>query len=267
VSGDEPSGTSLAGVTLPELRALLRAIQAGRLSFPLAEFKLRAEGFETCAEVLTRALAPLDRNAAATALELLIADRSERPTPRIDLVWTGPEAEAAESRKTAVVVRRLFEEARESVLVAGYAFDHGAEILGPLHTAMAERGVRATIFLDIPGQAPSEAEITAFATQQIDSFLKENWPFGEPLPTIYYDPRTVSPSVNASLHAKCVVIDDTRALVTSANFTSRAQTRNIEVGVLIEDADFARRLAGHWQALVTRGAMRRRGEPVLANNL
>lgn len=45
--------------------------------------------------------------------------------------------------------------------------------------------------------------------------------------------------VFASLHAKCVVVDERWVLVTSANFTDRGQTRNVEVGVLLDDAGFA----------------------------
>jgi phosphatidylserine/phosphatidylglycerophosphate/cardiolipin synthase-like enzyme len=250
-------GASLAEVGLSELRALARAIWSERLRFPLNEGQLRAEGFGSCAGAVLGALAPLERGAAAAILDLLVADREQRPSPRVELVWTGPEREVAESRKTSVVVRRLFEEARTSVLVAGYAFDHGEEILRPLHRAMLEQGVRATFFLDIPGQAPTLAEVEVFARHEIRDFLEKNWPFGPPHPVFYYDPRTVSPELHASLHAKCVVVDDVRALVTSANFTSRGHERNIEVGVLIEDADFARRLAAHWHGLATRGLVSR----------
>jgi phosphatidylserine/phosphatidylglycerophosphate/cardiolipin synthase-like enzyme len=53
-----------------------------------------------------------------------------------------------------------------------------------------------------------------------------------------------------SLHAKCVVVDERWSLVTSANFTNRAQTRNIELGVLIDDEPFAQKITGQWRALV-----------------
>jgi hypothetical protein len=67
-------------------------------------------------------------------------------------------------------------------------------------------------------------------------FLIANWPFGAPIPRLYYDPRTVEPTSTASLHAKCIVVDDRRALVTSANFTSRGQERKRRgsAGVLVE---------------------------------
>ena len=87
-----------------------------------------------------------------------------------------------------------------------------------------------------------------------DGFVAENWPFGEPRPRIYYDKRALRPGPPyCSLHAKCVVVDGARAFVSSANFTQRGQERNIEVGVLIEDASFASYLAGQWLGLIEAG--------------
>jgi len=60
-----------------------------------------------------------------------------------------------------------------------------------------------------------------------------------------------------SLHAKCVVVDARITLIGSANFTDRGQTRNIEVGVLIDDAAFARQVALQWQGLVNQKLVQR----------
>jgi phosphatidylserine/phosphatidylglycerophosphate/cardiolipin synthase-like enzyme len=87
----------------------------------------------------------------------------------------------------------------------------------------------------------------AHVRREIDTFLIANWPFGAPILRLYYDPRTVEPTSTASLHAKCIVVDDRRALVTSANFTSRGQERNVEVGVLVESEKFARELFHQWR--------------------
>jgi phosphatidylserine/phosphatidylglycerophosphate/cardiolipin synthase-like enzyme len=54
----------------------------------------------------------------------------------------------------------------------------------------------------------------------------------------------------ASLHAKCVVVDERWSLVGSANFTDRAQTRNIEVGALLDDPLFAQALLGQFRGAV-----------------
>ena len=57
----------------------------------------------------------------------------------------------------------------------------------------------------------------------------------------------------SSLHAKCIVVDDHWALITSANFTDRGHDRNIEVGVLVDDPSFGRSLAGQWLAALAAG--------------
>ena len=57
------------------------------------------------------------------------------------------------------------------------------------------------------------------------------------------------------MHAKCVVVDETRALVGSANFTDRGQQRNVEVGVLVDDPIFARKLQQQWNGLAASGLL------------
>jgi phosphatidylserine/phosphatidylglycerophosphate/cardiolipin synthase-like enzyme len=61
----------------------------------------------------------------------------------------------------------------------------------------------------------------------------------------------------AALHAKCVVIDRSTALVTSANFTEAAQERNIEAGALVSDVTFAGILVDQFDWLVRIGAVER----------
>ena len=86
-------------------------------------------------------------------------------------------------------------------------------------------------------------------------FKLQHWS-GERLPEIYYDPRSLSLDADkrTSLHAKCVVVDGARALVTSANFTEAAQQRNIEVGVLVNDERFAQSVIDQFDGLVQMGA-------------
>jgi phosphatidylserine/phosphatidylglycerophosphate/cardiolipin synthase-like enzyme len=225
----------LTQISLPDLEALLGLIERERIRPPATEAALASHGLEHIAEPLG-ALGRLEARSLQAVLRIAIAERRYRPVPRVDLVWTGPEAHVATARDTLVVVRELFESARKSVLIGGYAVDHGKDIFAPLHSAMAERRVETTIFLN-----------------DAKRFLEENWPFGEPLPAIYCDPRTAERESRFSLHAKCIVVDEARALVTSANFTDRGQTRNIEMGLLVEDAGLATRLVHQWRALIESG--------------
>jgi PLD-like domain len=222
-------------IALPDLEALLGLIDRERIRCPVTEAALASHGLEHLFERVA-SLGDLDGATLRTVLRIAIAERRCRPVPRVDLVWTGPEAHVSAARDTLVVVRELFESARKNVLIGGYAFDHGEDIFAPLHEAMKERGVETTIFVNT-----------------VKGFLEKNWPFGEPLPEIYSDPRTADPESRVSLHAKWIVVDEAKALVTSANFTDRGQTRNIEMGVLIDDPDFASRLVQQWRGLIESG--------------
>jgi len=201
----------------------------------------------------------LDRAGVMIALEVALAERDnerERRGAPTELVWTGPEARDSASRDTSVVVRKLFRSAQRSVLIAGYAFDHGADILSPLHEAMQDRAVTVEMFLDLRQRAPAGADIDAFAAKKMGEFLSRNWPFGEPWPAIFYAPTTIAPDSMVSVHAKCIVVDETTTLITSANFTDRGQHRNFEVGVLLHDPSLANRLVAQWKSVLRSGVFR-----------
>lgn len=244
-----PAG--LTELSTSELEALLRALRAGAVRGPLDAVALADANLSELAN-RSNMLVGLELSAAVAVVEAVLAERRDTDEPRLDLVWTGPEHKGSAARDTAVVVRELFSKATRDVLVAGFAFDHGKDILEPLHLAMRDRGVSAEIFLNI-GRAPTGRSVDAHVALTLTDFWRDNWPFGDPRPTIYYDPRTVDPRSTISLHAKCIVVDERLTLVTSANFTQRGHERNLEVGVLIDSTSFARHLVHQWRA----GALRR----------
>jgi phosphatidylserine/phosphatidylglycerophosphate/cardiolipin synthase-like enzyme len=247
----------LSGIPQGMLEQLLAAIERGRLECPFSDADLIDAGFKGNASDVVAALAGVDHVGAIVALRIAIAERINRPPPRLDLVWTGPETWASVARSTSAVVERLFESAQRSVIVGGYTFDT-PDIVEPLHRAMKDRGVTAMLFLNIPSEAATLADADAVALRFVDQFFHKVWAFGVPKPDVFYDPRTVvrgPPWV--SLHAKCVVVDDERSFITSANFTDRGQTRNVEAGVLVEDRAFSGQLSAQWRQLVSEKLMTR----------
>lgn len=250
----------LSRIPLPMLEELASSIEQGRVDCPLTEAGLIDSGLRGRTRDVIEALGQANEHGALAAVRVAIAERRHRPPPRIDLVWTGPETKASVARSTGLVVKTLFESAKTSVIVGGYMFDR-AQILEPLFRAMKDRDVTVMVFVDIEGATPNPADADAFASAVIDKWIKKVWTFGSPKPEIYYDPRTAIQNERghdwATLHAKCIVVDDERSLITSANFTDRGQTRNIETGVVIEDKGFAEDLAGHWRQLVSEGLVRK----------
>ncbi len=242
---------TLKDVSTSAIERLRAAIASGQLKTPVDRAALLGCGIRHQRDVLEATLAGHKSAACLAILDVALAEREERkPTP--ELVWTGPEGPGGTARDTAVVLRELFESARESVILAGYSFDHARDVLAPLHAAMRDHGVRASCFVDIPQVEAGNED--GHLARHLGAFFSAKWPFGDPKPRLYYDKRALKPGPPfSSLHAKCVVVDGARAFVSSANFTQRGQERNIEVGVLIADPSFASYLAGQWLGLVEAG--------------
>lgn len=245
---------SVASLSTADVRKLRDLVAVHAISYPLTEASLHASGFGALALGLVAELPFESRASVVHALDLVLVERAAAEKPPLELVWTGPDATVPQTRDTAIALCELFERAKQRVIVAGYVFSHGKAILQPLHAALL-RGVEARFFLDLPGTASSEEAIPSFAAGCVAHFVERNWPFGPPYPDFFYDPRTARPGPEVLLHAKCAVVDGRYALVTSANFTGAGQTRHIEVGVLIDDVQFAGRLEGHFNALVGQGAL------------
>lgn len=246
---------SLKHVSTTVLTELRTAISSGLLRTPIDRASLVGFGIRHQMDAVEQALAGHKTAACLAILNVALAEREDRK-PAPELVWTGPEGSGGRARDTAVVLRSLFEGARESVLLAGYSFDHAQEVLAPLHRSMVDHHVSARFFVDVP-QIAHHTDKNEHLETHLGGFVETNWPFGYPKPRIYYDLRALEPGPPYhSLHAKCVVTDGVKAFVSSANFTQRGQERNIEVGVLIEDANFASYLGGQWLGLIEAGLVR-----------
>ena len=248
----------LCRLTTDDLRQVSAALRSGRLGLPLTAFALRRFIAQDFADSISSELQErADKGYSATQLadlaDVIIQDRAEHGWARdlFDLVWTGPETGGVVNRDTGVVVRELFHTANKSVMLAGYAVYQGHMVFRALAQRMEQiPDLRVQMFLDVrrtDGDASSEAEIVRrFATR----FTEKDWP-GKRLLELYFDPRSVEfdPHRRASLHAKCIVIDETQAFISSANFTEAAQLRNIEVGVLVRSPALSCQLIQHFETL------------------
>ncbi|MYA17144.1 MAG: hypothetical protein F4Z28_10440 [Gammaproteobacteria bacterium] len=94
-----------------------------------------------------------------------------------------------------------------------------------------------------------EAQIKTVVARFADRFWKKEWP-GQNRPLVYYDRRSVNKQLLGKLHAKVVVADEEHVFITSANLTRRAWDDNVELGILVRDADLAGSVIAHVQGLI-----------------
>jgi hypothetical protein len=256
---------SLRGVGTSTLRALREALESARIAAPITREALTALGIRHNLDELLVALGGHRSAACVAILDVTIAEREGAP-PRPSLVWSGPDASSSGARDTSVVLRELFEGARTSVILAGFSFENGSAILEPLHRGMQHHGLDVRFFIHVD-QPERGVNVPEHLAKQWVAFLEEAWPFGAPYPHVYYDVRAERPGAYrredgpnqpgyVSLHAKCVVVDAQRSFISSANFTQRAQERNIECGVLLDDPHFAEHTAAQWLRLIEAGLVK-----------
>lgn len=175
-----------------------------------------------------------------------------------ELVWTGPEASTSHSRDTSVVVEELFANAQRQVLVSSFVVRQGAVIFKPLAARMDQvPNLRVRLFLDVAREWKDTRNESELLREFAADFAAQ-WPWSK-RPELYYDPRTVSgdKAERATWHAKCVLVDDDVAFVTSANFTEWAQQRNVEAGVLLRNRHFADQLRQQFEGLIQSKQVRR----------
>jgi phosphatidylserine/phosphatidylglycerophosphate/cardiolipin synthase-like enzyme len=251
----------------PDLAVLASALRSGRLAAPYSPMAVQRFVSSSPADQLAADLQALAKD-GFTELQLarlceLLAKRqpAESLVERlVELVTTGPETNLVTNRDTSIVVRELFANANKSVLLAGYAVYRGQRVFEALARRMEEvPKLKVRFLLDIQRPHGDQTLADVLVKRFVTTFKSQNWPDGVRLPEVYYDPRSLelSPDRRASLHAKCVVVDDAEAFISSANFTEAAHQRNIEVGLLIKLPTLATRLSTHFHALVDSGLVNR----------
>ncbi len=186
--------------------------------------------------------------------------RIEQSTDDVYLTLSGPVVEGIPVVSTPTVVRALFEEARKDVLVTSYVFYAAQELLAPLAArSNGDPEFRVRFIVDLSHQRKRKDEpLPVVANRFRTEFLEKFW-LGGRVPEFWHDPRVFEEKDRRDagvMHAKTVVIDNSAALVTSANFTAAAQGRNIEAGVLMRNGHQVRRLRSYFEGLMASGVLR-----------
>ncbi|MDE2998164.1 MAG: DISARM system phospholipase D-like protein DrmC [Gemmatimonadota bacterium] len=245
----------------PSLVRLADLLESNLLTAPFTKLSLQSHISEGHVASVAAYLNKLAKRQVSTSEIALIfrsfaALRKVNPniSDLIDIVVSGPDV-AATARDTGVVIRQLFNKAKERVLAVGYAVYQGRSVFRELAERLdADESLEATLCLEVRREQTDTSLDSQVVGRFANNFIENEWP-GIRLPRLYYDPRSLAPAgpVHSALHAKCVVIDGREALVTSANFTEAAQDRNIELGMLVNSPEVAGQIERHFHSLIRNG--------------
>lgn len=252
----------------PDLEALASDLEAGRIPHPVSPQRLHMVSQKVRAPLAAWLSARADEGLSARHAALMLRMVSEERraqqaiADRTQLVWTGVTTHGAPTRDTSVVVQEMFASAKRSVVVASYALDYGekgAAVFGALARRMTDdSALDVHIFVNVPRPHGDDRPTSDITGEFRHRFVTDLWK-DHRRPQLYYDTRALEQgqSTRSCLHAKCVIIDDQKAFITSANFTEAAHERNIEAGILISEPSVARGLRDQFEALVAGEVLKR----------
>lgn len=143
-----------------------------------------------------------------------------------EIVITAPDSFRVKSRKTHEVIMELLENAQKSIVLTGYSVsDYFSEHIDCI-IKKSQQGVYVNIFInDLEKQKDSLERLMAYQSK----FLK------------VYEYQKQEDKM-AALHAKILVVDSNRSLISSANLSYHGLQGNIEMGILLESVDKAEKI-------------------------
>lgn len=157
-----------------------------------------------------------------------------------ELVWTGPQSGLVPVRHTEQVLIGLIDSAKERLFVVSFVAFSLPAVQAALGRAM-NRGVSIQFLLELSDERGGKVSTDSF------KLLKSHLPNA-----VFYrwDQTLADNQSKAAVHAKCAVADGREAFITSANLTSAAMERNIEIGVLFSGGSIPDQLERQLMSLV-----------------
>lgn len=151
---------------------------------------------------------------------------SEKARVQVQLVWTGPDLNQIPVRRSEQVLLELINSSQTSLFLVSFVLVNIPAVEDAIRQAL-ERGVDVRMLLESEDKEGSDNFRDTIKRLQTDI----------PSLTLYVWPREKRESIEggfARVHAKCAVADQVTAFLTSANLTSAALDKNIEMGVHIQ---------------------------------
>jgi len=159
-----------------------------------------------------------------------------------ELVWTGPFTHQVPIRHTEQVLCEVIDAARRRLFIVSFVAYGVDSIVNALREAI-ERNVEVRFLLEVSSEHGGKIK-----NHDSAKLMRAILPSAH-LYT-WSSPSPPNQGGGGAVHAKCAVADGEVAFITSANLTSAAMERNMELGVLVKGGNMPTQLHDHLDALI-----------------
>jgi phosphatidylserine/phosphatidylglycerophosphate/cardiolipin synthase-like enzyme len=192
--------------------------------------ELSGDSSVSAIRALKKEMPSLSNGDALKVCQLVCALASKNSTEdSVEIVATTPVSFLASTRKTRPVIQELIEGSSKNILITGYAIsDHFEDLLKTIN-AKSKHGVVVELFVN---KYETVKKVLADIEHTNRRFLK------------VYEYSGKEDDKMAALHAKTIVVDGTKTLISSANLSYHGLDGNVEIGVVIDSKAKAEQVIG-----------------------
>ena len=162
----------------------------------------------------------------------------------LEILWTGPQTAAVPVRQMEPALCELIDSANKDLFIVSFVAYKADKVYKAIRSALG-RGVTVRILTEASRENGGALEADPA------EMLRKKLPDAE-----FYRWEDNS-SFQHVVHAKCAIADGDAVLVTSANLTGAAMSKNMELGLLVKDRNVAGKLQRHFKALIDEHTIRR----------
>ena len=181
---------------------------------------------------LAKAYPNCSQEEVLSILQLCISTVNSDKKEKLELVITAPDSFSIKSRKIRNVIRELLENATESIMFTGYSISEYFKDMIDTIIQKSQTGVYVTIYVN----EPSKQDLEKLLAYQ-GNYLR------------IYEYEKNEEDKMAALHAKIIVVDKCRSLVSSANLSYHGLKGNIELGLLLDSEDKGKQIVDVFKEL------------------
>lgn len=177
-----------------------------------------SEDTSTAVRLVKKELPSLSDGDAIKVCQLINLMSNRQNTDTVEIVTTTPVSFLSKTRKTRPVIEELIGQAERSITFTGYSIsDHFEEQL-KLINQKSKQGIAVELFVNNYEKALPILSDIEHTTRH---FLK------------VYEYSGKTDDKMAALHAKTIIVDGAKMLISSANLSYHGLEGNIEIGALI----------------------------------
>jgi phosphatidylserine/phosphatidylglycerophosphate/cardiolipin synthase-like enzyme len=234
-----------------KLASMDRPLAPGDL-MPLGSTQQSRERLAALEELMSGAVLPTCPAVALALRSSLFTSEKLTSSYSIEIAWTGPGTPAVPVRRVDQVMYELVENAVHEIILTSFVTYGAEKLLRALHAA-SQRGVDVKLILERAEE--TDGKLSFDGIQHIRAGIPQAaiffWPLEKRLASRH--------GKRGILHVKCLLCDESQALVSSANLTDFGLELNMELGLVLHGGEIPACLAKHFMQLIYQGDLRKCG--------